>query len=84
MVFPGALVLALGAASLFISLVRLIYGVFWGPAAKLDALQTAITAKIAALNAEKTRLKAEEDAINKQPPKTGTDLADDLNKKGDQ
>jgi type II secretory pathway component PulM len=73
---------ALLAASGAISLMQFLYVTFWSPSAKLQKIQEWIAARLAVLKAEKDRQKATEDRIDKEPPKTGQDLIDDLNKKG--
>lgn len=73
--------LALLAASGLIGLIQFLYNTFWSPTVKLQKIQAWIAGRQAALKAEEDRLKATEDRIDKETPKTGQDLIDDLNKK---
>lgn len=73
--------LAFTLLGLLLSGARIVYEIFFSPSAKLARWEKWAAEGKAAARAEKDRLRATEDRIDKEPPKSGQDLIDELNKK---
>jgi hypothetical protein len=78
-VFALSLPVIIGLISIFLGVVRWVYGTFFSKNAKVDAIIAKAERGKARLKAERDRLRAANTRIDAEPPKTGQDLVDKLN-----
>lgn len=70
----------IGIASILIATLRWLYTTFFSKNARADAVLAWVERGKARLKAERDRLRAANTRIDREPPKTGQDLIDKLNK----
>jgi hypothetical protein len=70
----------LGGLSLLLALARVVWNIWFSPNAKWQAIHDWLLRKRAQEADEANRLEATETRIDKEPPSTGQDLVDRLNK----
>ncbi|HJR01817.1 MAG TPA: hypothetical protein VKA83_09310 [Methylomirabilota bacterium] len=79
--FTLSIPLLIALVSFALGIVRFVWTTFFSKNAKVEAAHEYLVRKKAQLEAERDRLRAALDRIQKEPKKTGQDLEDDLNQK---